>query len=190
MRPGQLLHFPQPPVSVLACIKANGSRNLIELNDSESRGFSYSGLQCYTRSALPPQVNLVAMLERSMRSTRASVAAIEERVAALELRLGAGGGTYRLPPDAASAGAPSPLPSVYAASPAREDPYQGSGRAEAAYPASPVQDITHVERGEAEQGAAWTSVLSSLSCEGCCVGSRVCRAGIKFAHGCCVRTEV
>ncbi len=95
------------------------------------------------------------MLERSTRSTRASVAAIEERVAALELRLGAGGGTYRLPPDApASAGAPSPLPSVYAASPAREDPYQGSsGRAEAAYPASPVQDDPHVERGEGGQGA-------------------------------------
>ena len=102
----------------------------------------------------PAQVNLVAMLERSMRSTRASVAAIEDRVAALELRLGAGGGTYRLPPDAASSAAPSPLHSVYAASPAREDPYRGSEARGEAYPASPVQDETYTERGEARPRAS------------------------------------
>ena len=96
------------------------------------------------------QVNLVAMLERSMRSTRASVAAIEERVAALELRLGAGGGTFRPPSDGAAAG-PSPLPSVYAASPAREDPFAGSGREEP-YLASPARGDPYTEGGTAEQG--------------------------------------
>ena len=99
-----------------------------------------------------------------MRSTRASVAAIEERVAALELRLGAGGGTYRIPGADAAAGAPSPLHSVYAASPAREDPYQESsvGRSEAYHPASPVQDDPHVERSAVGQGAnaSWCPLLS------------------------------
>ncbi len=98
------------------------------------------------------------MLERSMRSTRATVAALEQRVVALELHLGAAGvGVYR-------SDAPSPQHSVYAPSPAREDPYTAredpypareklypaSGNP---YPAMPDREDAYIDNCDAAEGA-------------------------------------
>ena len=103
-----------------------------------------------------------------MRSTRATVAALEQRVVALELRLGAAGvGVYR-------SDAPSPQHSVYAPSPAREDPYTAredpypareelhSAR-EDPYPAALERDDPCQGNGHIDEGALlYRSLCSQL----------------------------
>ena len=110
----------------------------------------------------------MAMLERSMRSTRATVAALEQRVVALELRLGAGGGGMY--PSAV----PSPVQSSYTASPMREDPFPtreepSSARNEDPHPATEQTDPPAVKRrqpdsadGRVNGGAPFTALSRPL----------------------------
>ena len=122
-----------------------------------------------------------------MRSTCATVAAIEQRVVALELRVGAAGGGVH------QTDAPSPLQSSYAASPAREDLYTAKEHPypaqedpcpmrENPYPASPEQEQPDVGDDPVNKGAAQQRCLfANLACRTrseCCNHRHACVVGM------------